>query len=62
MQAGETVQQRRAQRHHGFKTPEGVPGTSIDPACGSSQQALHFAAASRDSAAWTASIAAASNR
>jgi acetyl-CoA C-acetyltransferase len=35
------------------KLPESVPGTSIDRQCGSSQQALHFAAQAVMAAPWT---------
>ena len=35
------------------KLPESVPGTSIDRQCGSSQQALHFAAQAVCPAPWT---------
>jgi acetyl-CoA C-acetyltransferase len=35
--------------------PESVPGTSIDRQCGSSQQALHFAAQAVMSGQWTSS-------
>jgi acetyl-CoA C-acetyltransferase len=35
------------------KLPESVPGTSVDRQCGSSQQALHFAAQAVMSGAWT---------
>jgi acetyl-CoA C-acetyltransferase len=39
------VDQRGAQRGAGQPgLPESVPGTSVDRQCGSSQQALHFAA------------------
>ena len=39
------VHQRGAQRGVGLASlPESVPGTSIDRQCGSSQQAIHFAA------------------
>jgi acetyl-CoA C-acetyltransferase len=36
------------------KLPESVPGVSVDRQCGSSQQALHFAAQAVMSARWTA--------
>ena len=41
---GRAGPERRAQRRVGLGYPESVPSTTIDRQCGSSQQALHFAA------------------
>src|SRR5512133_2845146 len=44
MQAGEQSNNIARNAIMASKLPESVPGTSIDRQCGSSQQALHFAA------------------
>src|SRR5258707_7845115 len=44
MQAGEQSNNVARNAVMASKLPESVPGTSIDRQCGSSQQALHFAA------------------
>src|SRR5271156_4182343 len=44
MQAGEQANNIARNAIMASKLPESVPGTSIDRQCGSSQQALHFAA------------------
>ena len=44
MQAGEQSNNVARNAIMASKLPESVPGTSIDRQCGSSQQALHFAA------------------
>src|SRR4029434_8773333 len=44
MQAGEQSNNIARSAIMASKLPESVPGTSIDRQCGSSQQALHFAA------------------
>ena len=44
MQAGEQAQNPARNAWLGAGYPESVPGTTIDRQCGSSQQALHFAA------------------
>ena len=43
-QVGEQSHERRPQRGARLALPESVPGTSVDRQCGSSQQALQFAA------------------
>ena len=43
-QVGEQSPQRRPRRGAGLALPESVPATSVDRQCGSSQQALQFAA------------------
>src|SRR5262249_18086335 len=44
MQAGDESKNVARNAIMAWKLPESVPGTSIDRQCGSSQQALHFAA------------------
>ena len=44
MQAGEQSNNIARNAMLASKLPESVPGTSVDRQCGSSQQALHFAA------------------
>ena len=44
MQAGEQSNNVARNAVMASKLPESVPGTSVDRQCGSSQQALHFAA------------------
>ena len=44
MQAGEQSNNVARNAIMASKLPESVPGTSVDRQCGSSQQALHFAA------------------
>src|SRR3979490_836764 len=50
MQAGEQSNNVARNAIMASKLPESVPGTSIDRQCGSSQQALHFAARAGGSA------------
>src|SRR6266540_1070246 len=58
MQAGEQSNNVARNAVMASKLPESVPGTSIDRQCGSSQQALHFAAQAVMSGAMDVVIAA----
>ena len=58
MQAGEQSNNVARNAVLASKLPESVPGTSIDRQCGSSQQALHFAAQAVMSGAMDVAIAA----
>src|SRR5919106_315089 len=58
MQAGEQSNNIARNAVMASKLPESVPGTSIDRQCGSSQQALHFAAQAVMSGAMDVVIAA----
>src|SRR4051812_5915815 len=58
MQAGEQSNNVARNAVLASKLPESVPGTSIDRQCGSSQQALHFAAQAVMSGAMDCVIAA----
>src|SRR5262250_1579130 len=58
MQAGEQSNNVARNAIMASKLPESVPGTSIDRQCGSSQQALHFAAQAVMSGAMDVVIAA----
>src|SRR5215218_7766286 len=58
MQAGEQSNNVARNAIMASKLPESVPGTSIDRQCGSSQQALHFAAQAVMSGAMNVVIAA----
>src|SRR6201981_631205 len=58
MQAGEQSNNVARNAVLASKLPESVPGTSIDRQCGSSQQALHFAAQAVMSGAMDVVIAA----
>src|SRR5438270_8460437 len=58
MQAGEQSNNIARNAIMASKLPESVPGTSIDRQCGSSQQALHFAAQAVMSGAMDVVIAA----
>src|ERR1700712_4225251 len=58
MQAGEHTQNLARKPVRASKPPESVPGPSIDRQCGSSQQALHFAAQAVMSGAMDVVIAA----
>src|SRR5213076_1779206 len=58
MQAGEQSNNVARNAIMASKLPESVPGTSIDRQCGSSQQALHFAAQAVQSGSMDVVIAA----
>src|SRR6202045_1060781 len=58
MQAGEQSNNIARNAIMASKLPESVPGTSVDRQCGSSQQALHFAAQAVMSGAMDVVIAA----
>src|SRR3979490_3188530 len=58
MQAGEQSNNIARNAIMASKLPESVPGTSVDRQCGSSQQALHFAAQAVMSGAMDCVIAA----
>ncbi len=62
MQAGEQSNNIARNAIMASRLPESVPGTSVDRQCGSSQQALHFAAQAVMSGAMDVVIAAASRR